>query len=93
MCAVERRDHPAGDRPTRQLSLQPLAIGAVVEVTKRLKPLMERVTSVTPRARRLQRAVNRRSGPEKGQCGSRPDVLTGKAAIAGEVSETGVIPK
>jgi hypothetical protein len=33
-----------GDRPTRQLSLQPVAIGAVVEVTKRLKPSMERVT-------------------------------------------------
>ena len=43
-CAVERRDHPVGDRPTRQLSLQPVAIGAVVEVTKRLKPSMKRVT-------------------------------------------------
>jgi hypothetical protein len=43
-CAVERRDHPVGDRPTRQLSLQPVAIGAVVEVTKRLKLSMERVT-------------------------------------------------
>ena len=43
-CAVERHDHPVGDRPTRQLSLQPVAIGAVVEVTKRLKPSMERVT-------------------------------------------------
>jgi CheY-like chemotaxis protein len=32
------------NRPTRQLSLQPVAIGAVVEVTKRLKPSMERVT-------------------------------------------------
>jgi len=30
-CAAERRDHPVGDRPTRQLSLQPVAIGAVVE--------------------------------------------------------------
>ena len=39
-CAVERRDHPVGNRPTRQLSLQPVAIGAVVEVTKRLKPLV-----------------------------------------------------
>jgi hypothetical protein len=39
-CAVERRDHPMGNRPTRQLSLQPVAIGAVVEVTKRLKPLV-----------------------------------------------------
>jgi len=44
LCAVERRDHPVGGRPTRQLSLQPVAIGAVVEVTKRLKPSMERVT-------------------------------------------------
>ena len=43
-CAVKRRDHPVGDRPTRQLSLQPVAIGAVVEVTKRLKPSMKRVT-------------------------------------------------
>ena len=37
-CAVERRDFPVGDKPTRQLSLRPVAIGAVVEVTKRLKP-------------------------------------------------------
>jgi hypothetical protein len=44
LCAVERRDRPVGDRPTRQLSLQPVAIGAVVEVTIRLKPSMERVT-------------------------------------------------
>ena len=36
-CAVERRDHPVGDRPARQLSLQPGAIGAVVEAAKRLK--------------------------------------------------------
>jgi hypothetical protein len=39
-CAVQRRDFPVGDRPTRQLSLRPVAIGAVVEVTKRLKPLV-----------------------------------------------------
>jgi len=37
-CAVERRDLTVGDRPTRQLSLQPVVIGAVVEETKRLKP-------------------------------------------------------
>jgi hypothetical protein len=35
---VGRRDFPVGDKPTRQLSLRPVAIGAVVEVTKRLKP-------------------------------------------------------
>jgi hypothetical protein len=30
-------------KPARQLSLQPVVIGAVVEVTKRLKPSMQRV--------------------------------------------------
>jgi hypothetical protein len=34
----KRRDSSVGVRPTRQLTLQPVAIGAVVEVTKRLKP-------------------------------------------------------
>ena len=33
-CAVKRRDLPVGGSPTRQLSLRPVAIGAVVEVTK-----------------------------------------------------------
>ena len=33
-----------GASPTRQLSLQPEAIGAVMEVTKWLKPLVQRVT-------------------------------------------------
>lgn len=37
-CAVKRRCLPAGANPARQLSLRPVAIGAVVEVTKRLKP-------------------------------------------------------
>ena len=36
-CAVERRRFPVGVRPTRQ-PLQPEAIGAVMEVTKWLKP-------------------------------------------------------
>ena len=37
-CAVQRRCLSAGAKPVRQLSLQPVAIGAVVEATKRLKP-------------------------------------------------------
>ena len=37
-CAVERRRFSVGAKPTRQLSLQPVAIGAAVEVTKPLKP-------------------------------------------------------
>ena len=32
-CAVERRCLPAGANPARQLSLQPVVIGAIVEVT------------------------------------------------------------
>src|SRR5712672_95019 len=36
-CAVQRRRFPVGESPTRQ-SLQPEAIGAVMEVTKWLKP-------------------------------------------------------
>jgi len=39
-CAVQRRCLPAGAKPARQLSLRPVATGAVVEVTKRLKPLV-----------------------------------------------------
>jgi hypothetical protein len=37
VCAVKRRRFPVGERPTRQV-LQPEATGAIVEVTKRLKP-------------------------------------------------------
>ncbi len=39
-CAVQRHGLSVGANPTRQLSLQPVAIGAAVEVTKRLKPLV-----------------------------------------------------
>ncbi len=37
VCAVQRRRFPVGASPTRQ-SLQPEATGAVMEVTKWLKP-------------------------------------------------------
>ena len=37
LCAVKRRRFPVGASPTRQ-PLQPEAIGAVMEVTKWLKP-------------------------------------------------------
>ena len=39
MCAVRRRRFPVGASPTRQ-PLQPEAIGAVMEATKWLKPLI-----------------------------------------------------
>ncbi len=40
VCAVLRRRSSVGESPTRQFSLQPEAIGAVMEVTKWLKPLV-----------------------------------------------------
>ncbi len=40
VCAVLRRRSSVGASPTRQLSLQPEATGAVMEVTKWLKPLV-----------------------------------------------------
>ena len=42
-CAVKRRRFSVGAKPTRQLSLQPVAIGAVEEVTNLLKPSVQRV--------------------------------------------------
>src|SRR5712671_760107 len=39
VCAVKRRRFPVGASPTRQ-TLQPEATGAVMEVTKWLKPLV-----------------------------------------------------
>ena len=43
-CAVKRRGSSAGANPARQLwSLQPVAIGAAVEVTKPPEPSMQRV--------------------------------------------------
>src|SRR5262245_37544912 len=46
VCAVTRRGSSAGASPARQLSsLQPVAIGAAVEVTKPPKPSMQRVAS------------------------------------------------
>ena len=43
-CAVKRRWFTVGESPTRGTgSLHPVAIGAVVEVTKLLKPPVKRV--------------------------------------------------
>src|SRR3972149_5468562 len=43
LAAVQPPALPGGGSPVRQLLLQPVAIGAVVEVTKRLKPSVKRV--------------------------------------------------
>jgi hypothetical protein len=43
LCAVQRRASSAGANPARQLSFQPVAVGATMEVTKSLKPSTQRV--------------------------------------------------
>jgi hypothetical protein len=48
----ERRGSSAGATPARQLSLRPVAIGAVVEVTTLPKPSMQRAAQAAPRAGR-----------------------------------------
>jgi hypothetical protein len=45
LCAVQRRASSAGANPARQLSFQPVAVGAAMEVTKSSEPLMQRVAS------------------------------------------------
>jgi hypothetical protein len=56
-CAVERRRFPVDARPTRQ-PLQPEAIGAVMEVTKWLKPSFACHESVTARVCRPPMRMN-----------------------------------
>jgi hypothetical protein len=58
VCAVRRRGSSVGAIPTRQLSLQPVAIGAVVEVTKPPKPSMQRVASGDSASRQAVTRVN-----------------------------------
>ena len=56
MCAVQRRRCSVGATPTRQLSFQPVAIGAAVEATILSKHRMERAAWGGPAS---QQAVTR----------------------------------
>src|SRR5689334_8741560 len=85
-CALPRCTGSVGTNPTRQLSLQPEAPGADQEVTNDLKhsrksPLRGGSGPCGPQRERTL------SRPRKGQWGSRPVVLPGKAAVVGQASE------
>ena len=82
VCAVTRCPSSVGASPTRQLSLQPVAIGAAVEVTKSPKPSMERAGQ-RPREQAGRNRCERRAGLETTGCESRPANGSGKAAVAG----------
>ena len=60
-----------------------------MEVTKRLKPSMERATGVGPRACGLQRAVSVEQAPKRVMWKADPTVEAGKTVVVGEASETG----
>ena len=60
-----------GATPTRQLLLQPVAIGAVVEVTKLPKPSMERA-GMRPREQAGRNGRERRASLETANVGADP---------------------
>src|SRR6266700_2936754 len=82
VCAVQRRRFPVGASPTRQ-PLQPEAIGAVMEVTKWLKPSIS-VSRIGDSASVAGRnASERRASLEKDNAQADPTTLSGKADTAG----------
>src|SRR3981189_3331991 len=80
-CVVQRRHFPVGASPTRQ-PLQPEAIGAVMEVTKWLKPSISgpRIWGQPEGAGRNVR--ERRAGLEKDDVQADPTTLSGRADTA-----------
>ena len=69
-CAVQRHTLSAGVIPARQVSFQPVALGTVVEATKRLKHSEKRVRRDSASMQAVTRS-ERRAGPENSECGSR----------------------
>src|SRR5260370_26035465 len=69
--AVKRCRSSVGAIPTRQLSLQPVAIGAAMEVTRSPKPSMESVV-LRPREQAGRNVSERRAGLEKHDGGAYP---------------------
>ena len=78
-----------GARPTRQ-PLQPEATGAVMEVTKWLKPSGKRATNRWQRECAGRNASERRASLEKEDAQADPMTLSGKADITGRMSK--VVP-
>ena len=77
VCAVTRCLSSVGASPTRQLSLQPVAIGAAVEVTIAPKPSMERAGQ-RPREQAGRDMRERRAGLETFNGGADPALTRGR---------------
>jgi hypothetical protein len=87
VCALPRRTVPAGRNPARRLSLQPEALGAAQEVTNELKHFEKRPRR-GPAIRAGRSAQRTSSRPREIERGCRPTTMMGKAAAAGEASDT-----
>jgi hypothetical protein len=77
VCAVTRCLSSVGASPTRQLSLQPVAIGAAVEVTIAPKLSMERAGQ-RPREQAGRNRRERRAGLETFDVGADPALARGR---------------
>src|ERR1700675_4038527 len=82
VCAVQRRRFPVGASPTRQ-SLQPEAIGAVMEVTKWLKPSISVSRIGDGASVQAATRVNAEQSSKRTMRRSTPTTLSGKTDTSG----------
>ena len=74
----ERRRVSVGVTPTRQLALQPVAIGAANEVTTSPKPSMSRATTGGSASSQAVTRVNAKQAPKRRDGGADPARLRGR---------------
>ena len=85
-CAVQRRRFSVGASPTRQ-SLQPEAIGAVMEVTKWLKPSISVSRIGDSASVQAATRVNAEQASKRTMCGPTRRPYRGRLKWLGELSE------
>ena len=85
-CAVQRRRFPVGASPTRQ-PLQPEAIGAVMEVTKWLKPSISVSRIGDSASVQAATRVNAEQASKRTMCGPTRLPYRGRLKWRGELSE------
>src|SRR5450756_222074 len=85
-CAVQRRRFPVGASPTRQ-PLQPEAIGAVMEVTKWLKPSISVSRIGDSASVQAATRVNVEQASKRTMCGPTRLPYRGRLKWLGELSE------
>src|SRR3979490_1111038 len=86
VCAVQRRRFPVGANPTRQ-SLQPEAIGAVMEATKWLKPSISVSRIGGSASVQAATRVNAEQASKRTMCRPTRRPFRGRLKWLGELSE------